>query len=93
MQNSTNPFLDFAGLFQPTGSQPVMEQAKVTSLRPFAVFCRGLPFSGADLRVNAELLRQPEESEEPPVKAGDDVLICTVNDWQTIFVICKVVTV
>ena len=44
MQNSTNPFLDFAGLLQPTGSQPVMEQAKVTSLRPFAVFCRGLPF-------------------------------------------------
>lgn len=92
METSVNPFLELAGMMELKGDLPVLFSARVTGVQPFSVIAEGLGFSGRELRVNAALLQEPEEGEAPPVKAGDSVLCATFDGWQTIFVICKVVT-
>lgn len=92
MEASVNPFLELMALLDPKTTPPVLFSARVTGVKPFSVLAEGLGFSGSELQVNAALLQEPKEDEEPPVRAGDSVLCATFNGWQTIYVICKVVT-
>lgn len=85
-------FMKLVEAFSTPGTGLAFCQGQVTSASPFTVFCSGLSFMGSDLRVNADLLKEPEEGEEKPVQPGDQVLCCTMDDWQTLYILCKVVT-
>ena len=87
-----NPFLTLAAMMAPSGTQPVLFSARVTSVKPFSILAHGLGFSGSELRINAQLLQEPEEGKDPPVKSGDSVYCATADGWQTIYILCKVVT-
>lgn len=87
-----DPFMKLLEQFHTPESGLAFSQGKVTSTAPLTVFCSGLSFTKSELRVNAELLREPEEGEEPPLEAGNSVLCCTLDEWQTLYILCKVVT-
>ncbi len=87
-----DPFMELWAQFSTPASGLAFVQGKVTSTSPLTVFSAGLSFLGKELRVNAELLKEPEEGESPPLEAGDHVLCCTLDDWQTLYILCKVVT-
>lgn len=92
MESSTNPFLELAGMMTPGADGPVLFSARVTALQPFSILAHGLSFAGQELRINAALTKEPEEGEEPFLRIGDSVLCATADGWQTIYVICKVVS-
>lgn len=92
MEPSINPFLELAGMMDPGGTGPVLFSARVTAVKPFAIIAHGLGFSGSELQINAQLLQEPVDGEDPPVKPGDSVLCATLDGWQMIYILCKVVT-
>lgn len=85
-------FMSLLKQFSTPKSGLAFSQGKVTSKSPLTVFCSGLSFLGKELRVNADLLKEPEEGESPPLEPGSHVLCCTLDDWQTLYILCKVVT-
>lgn len=87
-----NPYTAFWAAMQQhsadaAGLPPVCEGV-VTASEPLQVSVMGLPFGGGDLQVN-EILLDPEK----PLQKGNRVLCLSIDGWQTIYILCKVVAI
>lgn len=85
-------FEEFCEAFAPQGSTTAAGAfGRVTATAPLTVATQGLAFTGAALGVNPMLLEEDEDFPDRRLSAGNRVLCATLDGWQTIVVICKVV--
>ena len=80
-----DPFHEFWGLFRPSAEPPATGEGVVMNAQPLQIRAAGLLYEKTDLKLNAAINRET-------LCAGDRVLCLSMDDWQTLYILCKVVT-
>lgn len=96
-----NPFSALAAAFGSREATLQMYEGAIIKTSPLTIRVEGIEVSGAELLVNASMLKQTASIEmpgetvtadiTPELNAGDRVLMLTTN-VQVFYVLCKVVS-
>lgn len=80
----SNPFEELCDILTPSPQSAAGAIGTVSSGDPLIISVHGLNYTEERIRSNA-LLQFDEDS------AGKQVLLCTLDSWQTIILICEVI--
>lgn len=80
-----DPYHEFWGLLQTQQVTPRAAEGIVMNALPLQIRAAGLLYEGNDLKINAAI-------DLETIFSGDRVLCLSMDEWQTLYILCKVVT-